>query len=163
MIRHKLHRHQDANRLRDYNERKANLRAEQERGTLERRLRIQSREKDRQLQALEKVEKRELASLSRDLKQQRRVQARETDEKSISLENVAGLHQSKDKGSPDLLKTFDRARQKKRDGPDLMAEFDHASRIAEAEKGKGGSGEWEHAGRPDIERGGHGNDPDRGH
>lgn len=74
-------RRDDARLIRGYAERKAELRQTQmaEQKALDLRLKLQAQTAEQKINALEKVEKRELASLARDIKAQQRTRARGDD------------------------------------------------------------------------------------
>ena len=121
---------------------------------------------ERRFQALEKIDKRELAALERDNKRHERVRTRGDDGSMPSLAQIAGIDDKKrENAAPDLLKAFEKAKQPNQDAaPDLMAAFGRAAKERDENKEGNGSGSClENARPPDMgsqER--HDKDRDRG-
>ncbi len=146
VIRKKIHRFQDAQRLKHYRHKQQALKDKQHQGdkTLELRISLQTKELSRQVKDLAEVEKRELQAQHKEHKREQRIIARGHHNEMPSLEKVAGLEKSKidnkDK-APDLMAAFDKTRTDRGDSvPDLMAEFTRATESKEKEgKGSGSS------------------------
>lgn len=125
LIRKKLHRYQDSQRLRAYRENRKGLQKKQRRDgdILAARLSLQSKEIARQRKALNRVERRERQSLINEQKLESRIDQRGQYNEIPSLEKVLGL----DKTKANLAESAQ---------PDLMAEFSKAVN----DKAKGGRG-----------------------
>jgi len=131
LLRQKLHRYQDATRTREHIQQRAalNARQEHEKKTLALRLKLQIQVVAQKEKSLEKIDKRELAALARDLKRDQRVRARGEDGVMPSLEKMEGRIKEVEKSAPDLLAEFEKAKQTPNTQvPDLIVEFERASR-----------------------------------
>ncbi len=129
LVRKKLHRYQDAQRLKIYRQKQAELNGKQrqDREATSLRLSLQTKELERKLKALNKVEKKELQSLHKEHKRDQRIEQRGKHNEMPSLEKIAGLEKInlnvRDK-APDLLSTFEEAQiDRSHEIPDLMKAF----------------------------------------
>lgn len=134
LIRKKLHHFQDAQRLKSYREKQAELKDKQRQdgATLALRLSLQTKEVERKLKVLNKVEKRELQSLLKEHKRDQRIEQRGKHNEMPSLEKIAGLEKSnvnvRDR-APDLLSAFEEVKaDRSHETPDLMKAFTKASK-----------------------------------
>lgn len=131
-LRHKLHRYQDAKRIRSYLDQHALLKAQQlqEAGTLAFRLKLQALGLDRQSASLEKIDKRELSAFMRDQQQTQRIRARGKDGVMPSLDHLTGRKRVPGRGAaPDVMAAFERAQTPRSLFPDVMAAFDRATAL----------------------------------
>lgn len=140
LIRRKLHHYQDIQRLKAYQKKQADLRDKQRQddSTLIIRVSLQTKELNRQVKALNKVEKRELQSLHKNHKREQRIIARGSHNEMPSLEKVAGLEKEK---APDLLAAFEAAQKdRSHEIPDLMEAFSKVAKDKDRDdKDSGGS------------------------
>jgi hypothetical protein len=131
LVRQKLHRYQDAKRTREYLHQQAELKTRQahEQKALSLRLKIQTQTIEQKAQSLEKIDRREMSALMRDLKRDQRVRDRDEDGVMPSLVKMEGRIKEVEKPAPDLLAEFEKAKQTPdTQVPDLIAEFERASR-----------------------------------
>lgn len=141
LLRDKLHRYQDARRTREHLEQVTALKSlqTQEKKSLALRLKIQIQVIGQKVQSLEKIEKRELSALMRDLKRDQRVCDRGEDGFMPSLTKlVERTKKSDEKPVPDLMAEFARAQQTPcSEVPDLMSAFEIAAKNRREEKETG--------------------------
>jgi len=133
LIRKKLHHFQDAQRFKTCHEKQPGLkvRQRQEGEALSLRLSLQTKELERKIKALNKVEKRELQSLLKEHKRDQRIEQRGKHNEMPSLEKIAGLEKLnvdiRDR-APDLLSAFEETQKdRSHEMPDLMKAFTKAS------------------------------------
>jgi len=167
LIRKALHRYEDGKRLKVYREHRAELKIQHKNQAhaLDLRLGLQAKEVGRKLAALEKVERRELASFMRHQRAEQRVRSRADDDGLPSLRDIAQLQRGDHAQAPDLLKTFVRTKAREEDLPDLLGTIPRAvTKDATHEQEDGSNTGSEHADtrKPDGKRLGDGKDPGRG-
>lgn len=155
LLQKKIHQYQDARRLNAHREQVAQLKARQgeERKVLELRLTLQMQDVERRLKALDKIDKRELAALARDIKRDERLRARGEGESMPSLARITGLDgKEKEHAALDLLAAFEKAKQgRQAQAPDLTAAFRRAANARDDKQEEGGAGSTlENARPPDI-------------
>ncbi|MGH8334188.1 MAG: relaxase/mobilization nuclease domain-containing protein [Pseudomonas fluorescens] len=129
-LRHKLHRYQDAKRIRLYLDQNAQLklRQSQDAGTLAFRLKLQALGLDRQAASLEKIDKREISAFMRDQQQTQRIRARGKDGVMPSLDHLTGRKRAPVRGvAPDVMAAFEKAQAPRSLFPDVIAAFDRAT------------------------------------
>ena len=159
LIRKKLHHFQDAQRLKSYREKQRELKDKQrqEAEVVSLRLSLQTKELERKIKALNKVEKRELQSLHKEHKRDQRIEQRGKHNEMPSLEKIAGLEKSivnvRDR-APDLLSAFEEAQKDRpNEMPDLMKAFTKASKDKDrGDKDSGGSDDRSQISRPTFQR-----------
>ncbi len=156
-IQHKVHRYQDAQRIKAYREQQVQLKTRQaeEQKTLDLRLRLQAQEVERKLKALDKVDQREQAALQRDQRTEQRIRSRGEDGAMPSLARLAGPKQASERGGDtDLLSAFAGAKDRwQQEPPDLLAAFSGAARSRDGYKSQDVAGKvLEGARPPDGER-----------
>lgn len=144
-LRQKLHRYQDAMKIRAHLEQQAQMKVRQmqDAKVLESRLQHQTLSIDRKAASLEKVDKRELAALMRDNKRNQRVRARGESGLMPSLVDVAErTHTPSEKATPNVLGAFEKA-TKRPNGyvPDLMAAFERVAWVSRKRRQGQGEGE----------------------
>ena len=89
----------------------------------------------RQVMALDRIERREVASLMRDNRHGRRVKERGGDDAMPSLVKVAGLAQPEKTQVPDVLAAFKAAEKTSHEPPpDLLSAFARAAKDAPSER-----------------------------
>lgn len=152
LIRKKLHHFQDAQRLKAYHEKQRELKDKQRQDAevLSLRLSLQTKELERKIKALNKVEKRELQSLHKEHKRDQRIEHRGKHNEMPSLEKIAGLEKTsvdhRDR-APDLLSAFGEAQKdRSHETPDLMKAFTKASK----DKDRGGKDSGDSEGRNKV-------------
>lgn len=120
LVQKKLHQVQDARKTKEFLVQRAELKTKQaqERKVLELRFKCQAQDIDRKIKSLEKVDKRELAALTRDQKREQLVRGRGDDGIMPSLENIGGqLNSDKNKDeAPNLMAAFNRVAKSSDDG-----------------------------------------------
>ncbi|MFK4445223.1 hypothetical protein ABH944_005431 [Caballeronia udeis] len=142
LLQKTLRRHHDKQEARTYIERRQQLgeRQRSERSALDCQLAIQAKEIERRAAALEKIDRRELAALRRDIKREVHVRARDGDQVMPSL--TRGSPKQPHGAIPDVLDAFSRAsRESNSEVPDLMAAFERAARTDGDDGGEDGSGD----------------------
>ena len=159
-LRQAVHRYQDGKLVKAQRKERAEIKREQEKlqKSQEFRQKLQSQEMQRQIRALNRVEKREIASLMRDNRRERRVKDRGDDDTMPSLAQVAGLDQLKEVVPPDVLTAFKMAAKgSSSPPPDLLSAFAHAAKDAPRDHQDDDSGRDRDGPREDSDRSG----PDR--
>jgi len=165
LIQRTLHRRQDARKTAAHLEQRAALKTRQaeEQKVQELRLKVQAREIDRKARALEKVDARELAALTRDQKRDARVRGRPDPQAMPSLVEIAGLEPvARERvDEPDLLSAFAKARDfTGNKAPDLLEAFERAAQArGEGDQGDASGNGLENARPPDVHKP---EGPDRG-
>jgi len=142
-LRETVHRYQDGKLIKAQRKDRAVLKREQDKAEAAQGLRqkLQVQELDRQIKALDRIEKREIASLMRDNRQDRRVKERGDDETMPSLAKVAGFEQSEKTQTLDVLAAFQAAEKGSREAtPDLLSSFAQAAKDAPRERHDDDSG-----------------------
>ena len=145
LIQKKLHQVQDARKIKEYLFQRKEIKTKQaqEQKILGLRFKYQSQEIDRKIKSLEKIDKRELAALSRDQSREQRVRDRGNEGTMPSLANIAGQSNCHENEVPNLLATFARAKQSKQKSlPDLIQAFKRATQSSDEGEtdSEGGSG-----------------------
>ena len=155
LVRKAVHRYEDGKRLKAYQEQRAELKARhgEDARSLDTRINVQAQEAGRRLAALEKVERRELASFMRDQRTDQRVRDRGGDDTMPSLTALLDNEQRSEEQALDLLATFAQAKQSPQSvAPDLMRAFERAAQDR-PEQGSGDSSQSApEAPRPSDER-----------
>jgi len=152
-IRKILHRREDAKRLDAYGETLRSLKAQQavDVKTLDVRLKLQTKEVSRKQVALEKIDKRELAAFMRDQRTAQRVRSRDGGDAMPSLTELVVDRRKVETPIPDLLSSFENARQQQPEEiPDLLSAFKHAAKPESERERESGEVGLEGARPPDL-------------
>ena len=148
LVRQKMHRYQDAKRTREYIQQRAELKTRQahEQKALSLRLKLQTQTIEQKAKSLEKIDRREMSALMRDLKRDQRVRDRGEDDMMPSLVKLPGRSGAvQEKPAPDLINEFERAKSATpSEMPDIMAEFEKSARD-QGERKKEADGELKNA------------------
>ncbi len=137
LIRKKIHQAQDTRKTKEYLSQRTEIKTKQaqEQKLLGLRLKYQSQEIERKIKSLEKVDKRELATLARDQKKAQRIRDRGNNGCMPSLADIAGLSNNNANETFNLPTAFEQANQSKQKlPPDLMSEFKKATQSGDEGK-----------------------------
>lgn len=143
LVQRKFERYQDGQHLKTHREQKKNLEVRQKNGqnALSLRISLQEKELERRTKALEKIDKRELAALLRDIRRDSRIRARGDDEMPSLVRTEGRAKYKPSREAPDLLATFERARKENHStAPDLSAAFERAASERTKAQGEGDTG-----------------------
>ena len=136
-IRKAIHVYQDGKLIRAQRKERAALQRiqDQVQKAQDLRQKLQTQEMVRQVKALHRIDKREVASLMRDDRRERRVKERGEDEIMPSLAKVAGFEQVEKTKAPDVLTAFKAAAKDSREpAPDLLSAFAQAAKDVPVER-----------------------------
>lgn len=142
-IRKAIHGYQDGKLIKAQRRERAELQRSQDNVQKAQDLRqnLQAQEMARQVKALNRIDKREAASLMRDNRREQRVNERSDDETMPSLAKVAGFEQSENTRMPDVLSAFRAAEDTSREpAPDLLSAFARAAKDTPADRQADDSG-----------------------
>jgi hypothetical protein len=142
-LRKALHHYQDGKLVKVQRKERIELKRSQDKvqKAQDFRQKLQAQEMARQIKALDRIEKREVSSLMRDNRHDRRVKERGDDDGMPSLAKVAGFAQPEKTQVPDVLAAFKAAEKTSREPPpDLLSVFARAAKDAPAENQNGDSG-----------------------
>jgi hypothetical protein len=143
LVRKALHRHQDAQRQKTYGVQLSELKAGQSSAqrALDREHQTRAADLARQEASLDKVERRERASLLRDLRTEQRIRSRGEAGVMPSLAPARETAAWKSEPAPDVLTAFGQTkRPAQNEMPDLMSAFERATRGPRADGSADGNG-----------------------
>lgn len=164
LVRKTLHRYEDGKRLKAYQAERLDLKTRHatEARTVDLRLRLQAQEAERKVAALQRVDRRELASFLRDERKDQRLRDRGDDDRMPSVARLID-RQPDTVRPPDLLRAFARqGQQRGNELPDLLDAFQRAANEQQKSDGSSGTlGPDDRPSGPSVPRGGGDSDRSR--